>query len=67
LYLTGKKIANCRRFTAIWYVNQFGTGHGIEELGGNVCQASAASRREIDLARIGFCIIDELGEGFRRK
>src|SRR6266404_6123499 len=51
---------------AIRHVLHLDPGHHLEQFAGQMNRGSNAARREIDLARIGFCIGDELGNGLSR-
>ena len=49
----------------IWHVHEIDAGRCLEQFERQVADGARAERRDIDLARIGFRMRDELGEGLR--
>ena len=61
LHLSAEEIGQRRPGAAIRHVQHVDAGHHLEQLAGHVDRGSDAAGREVDLARIGLGVGDELG------
>ena len=66
LHLPAEQIGQRGRRAAIGHVDHVDAGHHLEQLAGHMVRASDAGRRQVDLARIGLGIGDELGNRLGR-
>jgi len=66
LYLSAKQVSHHRAPATIRHVNHFDASHHLEQLAGYMAGGSDTGRSQIDLARAGLGIGDELGNRFGR-
>src|SRR5262249_57752133 len=63
LNLPAKEVSERRRRPAIRYVQHVDASHHLEQLAGDVLGSSVAGRSHIDLAWVGPCVGNKVGEG----
>src|SRR6516162_11891344 len=66
LHLSAEQIGERGPATTIGHVNHVDPGHHLEQLAGNMGPGADASRCHADLARTGFSVGDEFGNGLGR-
>jgi hypothetical protein len=67
LDIPGQKIDQRRRRAVIGHMHEIDAGHVFEQFAGDMLRAADASRRHVDLARIGLSVSDEFRNGLGRK